>query len=80
MRKMENWIKINDKKPEYGTSVLVAFTTNVGTTAYTTATLYNQKVCAHSDRKCEVWYVTISGGHQLRTVTHWTPLPDAPLN
>lgn len=73
-----NWIDIEDKKPNYGTSVLVAFDTITGEKQYTTATLYNQKVCSGSERRCETWYVTVSGGHELNTVTHWMPLPDAP--
>ena len=68
---MSEWISVEDALPEFDSVVLVAFTTVVGETNYTTAQYVNLKYCARSDDRCPTWYVHVSGGHTLRTVTHW---------
>lgn len=65
--KMAGWIPVDERKPERNKLVLAAFDTHVGRN-YTTAKLC-QDGRAHFD--CETWYVEVSGGQQLRTVTHW---------
>lgn len=66
------WINVNDRKPEYDKVVMVAFDNHQGKN-YTTAVLHKQKRCAdpRSTEYDEVWYVHVSGGHRLNTVTHW---------
>lgn len=61
------WIPVAEAMPEVGQLVLVAFDTGSGKN-YTTAKL-SQDGRAHFE--CLVWYVHVSGGHQLKTVTHW---------
>ncbi len=73
------WISVEDRLPKFGTLALVCFTTQVETLQYTTARYINEKVCLHSEKRCPVWYVEVSRGHVLRTITHWMPLPKPPL-
>lgn len=75
---MGEWISVNDSFPDFGSTVLVQFDTNVGGKQYTTADYVNLKICAHSDTTVPTWFVTVSGGHRLNTVTHWMPLPAPP--
>lgn len=75
---MSNWISIEDRKPDYRVNVLVIFTTITGAKQQTVARLTNNTVAFDTDKRCEVWYVTVSGGHKLETITHWMPLPETP--
>lgn len=69
------WVPVTERKPERNKLVLVAFDTHAGKN-YTTAKLC-QDGRAHFD--CETWYVQVSGGHQLATVTHWCDFDRAAL-
>lgn len=75
---MSEWISTKERNPNFGETVLVAFDTNVGTKQYTTANYVNLKICAHSDTRVPMWFVTVSSGHKLSTITHWMPLPEPP--
>ncbi len=72
------WVSVDDQLPEFDVPVLVAFDTLVKSKQYTTARYVNLKYCAHHDRRSPTWYVLVSGGHVLRTVTHWQTLPAPP--
>lgn len=67
------WVPVSERLPEYGSVVMVAFTNVLGTTTYTTAKFVSQKVCADpaSTTHVDTWYVYVSSGHKLNTVTHW---------
>lgn len=67
-----NWVPVEKGLPPFRELVLVAFDTHAGK-QYTTAKLVHQKMCAapESDNYADIWYVEVSSGHELRTVTHW---------
>jgi hypothetical protein len=75
---MSEWISVDDKNPNYRADVLVTFITVTGIKQHTVARLTNNTIGFHSDQRCEIWYVTVSAGHKLTTVTHWMPLPEPP--
>lgn len=75
---MGEWISVEERFPSFGSTVLVRFNTNVGGKQHTTADYVNLKICAHSDTMVPTWFVTVSGGHRLHTVTHWMSLPEPP--
>lgn len=72
------WISVEDRLPEYDSVVLVCFENLFNEQTFTTAVYVNQKVCLHSERRVPMWWVHISSGHELKTVTHWQPLPEPP--
>lgn len=73
------WTRIGQGLPDFGELVLVAFDTHSGK-QYTTARFVHQKMCAdpRSDNYADIWYVEVSRGHELKTVTHWMKLPGEP--
>lgn len=73
------WTAVSDCHPDFNELVLVAFDTHSGK-QYTTARFVHQKMCADpsSDNYADIWYVEVSRGHELKTVTHWMKLPGPP--
>lgn len=79
MRSACQWISVDDRLPEYEQNVLVEFATIHGTPNHTTAGLYSIARHIGPDAPYDNrWFVTVAAGHELRTVTHWMPLPAAP--
>lgn len=74
LQELMAWVPVTERKPERNKLVLVAFDTHAGKN-YTTAKLC-QDGRAHVE--CEAWYVHVSGGHQLTTVTHWCDFERVP--
>jgi len=75
---MSDWISVEDRMPEFDSVTLVSFVNVLGDDTYTTASYVNLKYCAHHNKRTPTWYVHISSGHVLKTVTHWQPLPEPP--
>lgn len=73
------WYSVSDVKPPYDTNVLVQFTTVTGDRQHTTAKYINECIGNYTERRVPVWYVTVSSGHRLNTVTHWRHLPTVAL-
>lgn len=74
------WYDIEKETPELDELVLVAFKTNIGTIQYTTAKYRVVNFSAFCDNWHPVWYVEVSSGHEIRTVTHWANFDKCPID
>ena len=76
----QRWIPVDDELPEYTTidkhnAVNVKFTTINGDVRECTATLeLVSQHCFENSPMHNRWFVYPSGGHELKTVTHWRPI------
>lgn len=76
----QEWISINDKLPKYdtldfGNKVNVKFIDIHNKEQICTAVLCQvSQHCGENSPMIDTWYVYPSGGHRLRTVTHWRPI------
>ena len=76
----QRWISVEEELPEFTTidyhnAVNVRFKTICGDVRECTATL--EKVSQHNFENSPYhnrWFVYPSGGHELKTVTHWRPI------
>jgi hypothetical protein len=71
---VKGWISVDDDLPDFDSIVWVCFINGVGENSYTSSKYVNLKYCAHHDGTVPTWYVAVSSGHVLKTVTHWMPI------
>lgn len=71
---MDKWIKIEDRKPEYGDPVIIVIKKTVQNVTYM-RNGYDDvddwfEPYHYDDKESAAW---------ISDVTHWMPLPDAPI-